>query len=370
MRTPRAAHRLPARGHRRVPGRALRSFSRRDETRLLPAGNVLQHRRRADVGGDDPSADGDRPAPGRAAQARRRPRGRRLPRPGDRGERCAATRCSGSRTGSRRRRSSWTSGPRSRPGPCFCFNYPEFHLRRVRGSRRIRPRPVGARRAKDANHIPFGVTANRPCPARGVAPVAMRAVVRETRCAGSRLLPPPRTPARSPTAARACSSRARIRGVTGCGSRRCGCATGGRTSGAAWSSSSAARRWCWRPGGCGSPAGTSRRPRPKAPCDEAARVLGWRAGGHRRCGAARPGLRHGPARPLHDGRDADEPSDAGQHGAHHRQAWPWPAGACCPVAGRAGPSPPTGSPPWTRRRWAGRTVCWRSCCSSAWSSTR
>jgi hypothetical protein len=32
---------------------------------------------------------------------------------------------------------------------------------------------------KDATFIPFGVTANRPCPARGVAPVSMRAVARE-----------------------------------------------------------------------------------------------------------------------------------------------------------------------------------------------
>ncbi len=33
--------------------------------------------------------------------------------------------------------------------------------------------------AKPANFIPFGVSANRPCPARGVAPVGMQACVRE-----------------------------------------------------------------------------------------------------------------------------------------------------------------------------------------------
>lgn len=44
-------------------------------------------------------------------------------------------------------------------GSVLCFNYPEFHAA--------------------GGDIPFGVTGNRPCPARVLAPVAMRAVARE-----------------------------------------------------------------------------------------------------------------------------------------------------------------------------------------------
>jgi hypothetical protein len=44
-------------------------------------------------------------------------------------------------------------------GSVLCFSYPEFH--------------------RTGGHIPFGVTANRPCPARGLAPVTVKAVVAE-----------------------------------------------------------------------------------------------------------------------------------------------------------------------------------------------
>jgi hypothetical protein len=44
-------------------------------------------------------------------------------------------------------------------GSVLCFSYPEFH--------------------RAGGHIPFGVTANRPCPARGIAPVTVKAVVGE-----------------------------------------------------------------------------------------------------------------------------------------------------------------------------------------------
>jgi hypothetical protein len=44
-------------------------------------------------------------------------------------------------------------------GSVLCFSYPEFH--------------------KAGGHIPFGATANRPCPARGLAPVTVKAVVSE-----------------------------------------------------------------------------------------------------------------------------------------------------------------------------------------------
>jgi hypothetical protein len=44
-------------------------------------------------------------------------------------------------------------------GSVLCFNYPEYH--------------------RSGGHIPFGVAANRPCPAWHIAPVTVRAVTRE-----------------------------------------------------------------------------------------------------------------------------------------------------------------------------------------------
>jgi hypothetical protein len=44
-------------------------------------------------------------------------------------------------------------------GSVLCFNYPEFH--------------------RAGGHIPFGVAANRPCPAWHVAPITVKAVTRE-----------------------------------------------------------------------------------------------------------------------------------------------------------------------------------------------
>jgi hypothetical protein len=62
-------------------------------------------------------------------------------------------------------------------GSVLCFSYPEFH--------------------RSGGHIPFGVSANRPCPARHLAPVSVIAVVRalladfsfETTAAHTRALP-------------------------------------------------------------------------------------------------------------------------------------------------------------------------------------
>jgi len=48
-------------------------------------------------------------------------------------------------------------------GTVLCFSYPDF----------------AARSAEDAGFIPFGVTQNRACPARGLAPLTMRVVTRE-----------------------------------------------------------------------------------------------------------------------------------------------------------------------------------------------
>ncbi|MFI9842615.1 cytochrome P450 [Nonomuraea sp. NPDC051941] len=63
-------------------------------------------------------------------------------------------------------------------GSVLCFDYPEFHRAGFAEPDRFDPgrfdRPV-----KELNHIPFGVAANRPCPAWRLAPIAMRVAARE-----------------------------------------------------------------------------------------------------------------------------------------------------------------------------------------------
>jgi hypothetical protein len=63
-------------------------------------------------------------------------------------------------------------------GSVLCFNYPEFHRAGFADPDRFDPgrfdRPV-----RELNHIPFGVAANRPCPAWRLAPIAMRVAARE-----------------------------------------------------------------------------------------------------------------------------------------------------------------------------------------------
>ncbi|MDN3353667.1 cytochrome P450 [Actinomadura sp. DC4] len=65
-------------------------------------------------------------------------------------------------------------------GSVLCFNYADFHSAGFENAASFDPGRWEHVSVREANHIPFGVTANRPCPARGIAPVAMRAVVRET----------------------------------------------------------------------------------------------------------------------------------------------------------------------------------------------
>jgi hypothetical protein len=64
-------------------------------------------------------------------------------------------------------------------GTVLCFSYPDFHATGFDHPEVFDPDRWLELSTKDANHIPFGVTANRACPARGLAPPALRAVVRE-----------------------------------------------------------------------------------------------------------------------------------------------------------------------------------------------
>ena len=64
-------------------------------------------------------------------------------------------------------------------GSVLCFNYPEYHATGFADAERFDPDRWADLAARDVHHIPFGVTANRPCPARAVAPATMRAVTRE-----------------------------------------------------------------------------------------------------------------------------------------------------------------------------------------------
>ncbi|WUH88925.1 cytochrome P450 [Streptomyces sp. NBC_00433] len=64
-------------------------------------------------------------------------------------------------------------------GTVLCFDYPAYHA-----TGHIRPEVFDPGRwdrisLKDAHHIPFGVAANRPCPAWRLSPLVMRAVTRE-----------------------------------------------------------------------------------------------------------------------------------------------------------------------------------------------
>jgi cytochrome P450 len=64
-------------------------------------------------------------------------------------------------------------------GAVLCFNYPEYHRTGYADPERFDPDRWERLSVRDAHHIPFGVSANRPCPAQGLAPVTMRAALRE-----------------------------------------------------------------------------------------------------------------------------------------------------------------------------------------------
>jgi hypothetical protein len=64
-------------------------------------------------------------------------------------------------------------------GSVLCFNYQEFHRAGHDDPERFDPARWERLSAKEANHIPFGVAANRPCPAWRLSPIVMRVAVRE-----------------------------------------------------------------------------------------------------------------------------------------------------------------------------------------------
>ncbi|HEV2634562.1 MAG TPA: cytochrome P450 [Actinocrinis sp.] len=64
-------------------------------------------------------------------------------------------------------------------GSVLLFNYPAFHHSGTAGADRFDPERWLRADAGQIRNIPFGVSANRPCPARGVAPLSMRAATRE-----------------------------------------------------------------------------------------------------------------------------------------------------------------------------------------------
>jgi hypothetical protein len=65
-------------------------------------------------------------------------------------------------------------------GSVLCFDYPAFHRHGFEDPDRFDPSRWEALSAREANHIPFGVAANRPCPAWRLAPITMRVAARET----------------------------------------------------------------------------------------------------------------------------------------------------------------------------------------------
>lgn len=63
-------------------------------------------------------------------------------------------------------------------GSVLCFNHAEYHRSGFKDAERFDPDRWEQLSPHEENYIPFGVAANRPCPAAGLAPVTMRAAVR------------------------------------------------------------------------------------------------------------------------------------------------------------------------------------------------
>ncbi|WP_433894762.1 cytochrome P450 [Streptomyces sp. CA-111067] len=70
-------------------------------------------------------------------------------------------------------------GARYPAGTVLCFDYPAYHATGYDDPEVFDPERWNELSARAAHHIPFGVAANRPCPAWRLAPLVMRAVTRE-----------------------------------------------------------------------------------------------------------------------------------------------------------------------------------------------
>ncbi|HWG28487.1 cytochrome P450, partial [Actinospica sp.] len=64
-------------------------------------------------------------------------------------------------------------------GSVLLFNYPDFHHSGCPHAAEFDPDRWLHEESARMNHIPFGVSANRPCPARGIAPLTMRVMAAE-----------------------------------------------------------------------------------------------------------------------------------------------------------------------------------------------
>jgi len=64
-------------------------------------------------------------------------------------------------------------------GSVLLFNYPDFHHSGAPDAAAFDPERWLRQDAASLPHIPFGVSANRPCPARGIAPLTMRVAAAE-----------------------------------------------------------------------------------------------------------------------------------------------------------------------------------------------
>jgi cytochrome P450 len=65
-------------------------------------------------------------------------------------------------------------------GSVLCFNYLDYQNEGVLEPERFDPDRWEKLSARETNYIPFGVSANRPCPAQAMALVTMRTLARET----------------------------------------------------------------------------------------------------------------------------------------------------------------------------------------------
>lgn len=64
-------------------------------------------------------------------------------------------------------------------GSVLCFSYPDYHATGYDDPEVFDPSRWERLSGRTAHHIPFGVAANRPCPAWRLSPLIMRAAVRE-----------------------------------------------------------------------------------------------------------------------------------------------------------------------------------------------